>query len=182
MRSLSILLFVFSSLALAPVAASESLYDFRARTIDGQEASLAEYRGKVALVVNVASDCGFTPQYSGLQALFKKYESQGFVVLGFPSNEFGGQEPGDDTEIKEFCSREFGVTFPMFSKGSVAGPMKSPLYAWLTKSTGGEEVGWNFEKFLVGRDGKTTARFKSSIRPDSAQLVGAIEEALGAQP
>lgn len=158
--------------------AQNSLYDLSATTIDGKNQSLAEYKGKVALVVNVASQCGFTRQYEGLQELYNKYKERGLVVLGFPSNDFGGQEPGSDEEIKNFCSRRFGVTFPMFSKVDVLGPSKSAVYAFLTKSTGGADVGWNFEKFLVGRNGLVVGRYGSSVTPGSSELADAIEKAL----
>jgi glutathione peroxidase len=159
--------------------AQSSLYDLSAPAIDGKNQSLSDYKGKVALVVNVASHCGFTRQYEGLQELYEKYKERGFVVLGFPSNDFGGQEPGSDEEIKKFCSSRFGVTFPMFSKVAVLGPNKSPVYAFLTKSTGGAEVGWNFEKFLVGRNGLVIGRYESNVKPGSSELTDAIEKALG---
>jgi glutathione peroxidase len=167
------------------------------KTIDGADASLGDYAGKVALVVNVASKCGLTPQYEGLEKLYAHYRDQGMVVLGFPANDFGAQEPGTDAEIVDFCTTNFSVDFPMFSKIVVSGPEKHPLYAALTsaapKAAGDPEafrarltgygmtpnpepeVLWNFEKFLVGRDGKVVARFAPTMTPDDPALVSAIE-------
>lgn len=158
--------------------ADGSLYDLSARKIDGGEGQLSEFKGKVALVVNVASQCGFTPQYEGLQKLYDTYKDQGFVVLGFPSNDFGQQEPGGEEEIKKFCSSKFGVTFPLFAKVPVLGASKHSVYDFLTRSTGGKDVGWNFEKFLVGKDGLVIERFASGVKPSDAKLVEAIEVAL----
>jgi glutathione peroxidase len=148
-------------------------------SIDGKPVDLAAYRGKVVLVVNVASRCGYTRQYAGLQKLYDSQKDKGFVILGFPANDFGAQEPGSDAEIAEFCSTTYGVTFPMFAKITVKGSAKAPLYEALTAA--GEpkgEVAWNFEKFLVGRDGTVVGRFKSGVAPDSAELVKAIEAEL----
>lgn len=156
--------------------AANSVHEFSMKSIDGKQSSLADYKGKVVLFVNVASQCGYTPQYSGLQALYEKYQSKGLVVVGVPSNDFGSQEPGSDAEIKTFCSRNYNVTFPMLSKVAVKGSGKVPLYEYLTQ-TGGE-VKWNFTKFLVGKDGKVRARFESGTKPDSKELTGAIEKAL----
>jgi glutathione peroxidase len=142
--------------------------------------NLAEYQGQVVLMVNVASECGYTPQYEGLQALHKKYAGRGLRVLGFPSNDFGAQEPGTDAQIADFCKKNYGVEFDMFSKIKVLGSGKAPLYRTLTstpKFSG--EVSWNFEKFLIGRDGEVIGRFKSPVEPLSAELTGAIEAALG---
>ena len=150
------------------------------KKIDGTAVDLAKYKGKVVLVVNVASRCGYTPQYTGLQKLYETYKDKGIVVLGFPANEFGGQEPGSDTDIAKFCSSKYGVTFDMFSKVVVKGPNKSPLYKSLTESaTPPGEVSWNFEKFLIGRDGAIVGRYKSAVAPEDAKLTGAIETALG---
>jgi glutathione peroxidase len=157
--------------------AASSVHEFTLRSIDGQPAPLASYKGKVLLLVNVASKCGYTPQYTGLQALYDKYKDRGLVVVGVPANNFGGQEPGTDAEIKQFCTRTYNVTFPMMSKVSVKGEDKTPLYEYLT-STGGGEVRWNFTKFLVGKDGKVLARFESKVTPDSPELTGAVEKAL----
>ncbi len=159
-----------------------SVLDFTMEDIDGQEVSLGDYRGKALLIVNVASRCGYTPQYEGLQALYAKYRDQGLVVLGFPANNFLGQEPGTNEEIKSFCSTKYGVTFPMFAKISVKGDDIHPLYRFLTgKDTNpgfAGEISWNFNKFLVGRDGKIVARFESSDAPQSAKVVQVIESAL----
>jgi len=150
------------------------------KKIDGTAVDLAKYKGKVVLVVNVASRCGYTPQYTGLQKLYETYKDKGLVVLGFPANEFGAQEPGSDTDIAKFCSSKYGVTFDMFSKVVVKGPNKSPLYKSLTESaTPPGEVSWNFEKFLIGRDGAIVGRYKSAVAPEDAKLTGAIEAALG---
>ena len=147
--------------------------------IDGTPVDLGAYRGKVVLVVNVASRCGFTRQYAGLQKLYDAHKDQGFVILGFPANDFGAQEPGSDAEIAEFCSTKYGVTFPMFSKITVKGPDKAPLYkALIEAATPAGEVAWNFEKFLIGRDGSVVGRFTSRVAPDDAQLVKAIEAEL----
>jgi len=165
--------------------AAKSIYDFTMSDIDGQEVELAQYKGKVVLIVNVASRCGFTPQYAGLEKLYKKYGDQGFVILGFPANNFMRQEPGTNEEIKSFCSLNYGVTFPMFSKISVKGSDIHPLYAYLTgRETNAEFAGgitWNFNKFLVGRDGKIINRFGSRTAPQDDKVVSAIEKAL-AQP
>jgi len=168
------------------------------RTIDGQPTSLADYAGKVRLVVNVASKCGLTPQYNGLEALYRKYHEQGFEVLGFPANEFGAQEPGTEAEIKEFCSTKYDVTFPLFAKIVVKGPGQHPLYAALTrvqpaaaglpKADGGgkpaehvgapQEITWNFEKFLLSRKGEVVARFAPDVTPSDARLIAAVEREL----
>lgn len=152
------------------------------KDIDGNEVNLADYRGNVVLIVNVASKCGFTGQYAALEALYKKYKDRGFVILGFPSNDFLGQEPGSDNEIKSFCSLNYGVTFPMFSKITVVGGDKTPLYRDLTeKATNPGYAGgikWNFTKFLVGRDGKVIDRFAPTTKPDAEEVAAAIERAL----
>jgi glutathione peroxidase len=158
------------------LGAASSVDEFEMKTIDGAVVSLGEYDGKVKLFVNVASRCGFTPQYEGLQALYKKYGDDGLVVLGFPANNFGAQEPGSDAEIKTFCSRDYGVSFPMFSKISVKGADQHPLYQYLTKATG-EQIGWNFTKILVGKDGQVIQQFESSVEPMSDELTGAIKAA-----
>jgi glutathione peroxidase len=158
--------------------AQSSFYDLEATSIDGAPVKLSEYKGKVLLIVNVASRCGYTPQYEGLQNLYNTYRDQGFVVLGFPSNDFGGQEPGTEAEIKAFCSSKFGANFPLFSKVAVVGAAKHPVYQFLTQSTGGREVGWNFEKFLVDRSGRVAGRFPSSVAPASSELTTAISAAL----
>ncbi len=159
-----------------------SVYDFTMENINGEMVNLNQYQGKVALVVNVASKCGFTPQYEGLQSLYEEYKDRGFVVLGFPANNFANQEPGTDAQIQEFCTTNFGVSFPMFSKISVKGDDQDPLYNFLTsESTNPEysgEITWNFNKFLVGPDGKVVNRFESSDEPQSEKVVTAIEQVL----
>jgi glutathione peroxidase len=157
------------------LGAAPSVDDFQMKTIDGKTVSLSEYDGKVKLFVNVASRCGYTPQYEGLQALYEKYKDQGLVILGFPANNFGQQEPGSDAEIKTFCNREYGVTFPMFSKISVKGADQHALYKYLTSQTG-QEIGWNFTKILVGKNGEVVKQFPSKVEPMSAELTGAIEK------
>ncbi len=157
-----------------------TIYDFGARTIDGVEQALEDYRGNVVLVVNVASRCGFTSQYEGLENLYEMYGDRGFVVLGFPSNQFGDQEPGSDDEIREFCSLTYDVRFPMFSKVDVNGDNAHPLYTWLrTEKSGvlGDKIRWNFTKFLVGRDGQVVKRYGSTTKPD--KIADDIEQLLG---
>ena len=161
---------------------ASGVLDFTLNSLDGKPAPLAEYRGKVILIVNVASKCGYTPQYTGLEKIYEKYKDQGFVILGFPANNFGGQEPGTNEEIKTFCSSKYQVTFPMYSKVSVKGADSTPLYQFLTDkqsnpATAGE-IKWNFTKFLVDRNGKVIARFEPAITPESADVTGAIEKAL----
>jgi glutathione peroxidase len=150
-----------------------TVYDFSAKTIDGTEQSLAAYRGKPLLIVNVASKCGFTPQYSGLEALYRKHANQGFVVLGFPCDQFGHQEPGDEAEIKNFCSLQYGVTFPLFAKIEVNGDQAHPLYQHLKHSAKGllgtEAIKWNFTKFLVDGNGKVVRRYAPSDTPESIE-------------
>lgn len=147
------------------------------KTIDGEPAPLKQYQGKVVLIVNVASRCGYTPQYAGLEQLYRKYKDRGFVIVGVPANNFGGQEPGTEAEIKEFCKRNYDVTFPMMSKVSVKGGDMTPLYQYLTSSAGGD-VKWNFTKFLAGKDGKVIGRFEPNVKPDAPELLAAIEKAL----
>ncbi len=164
-------------------AQSKSIYDFTMKSIDGQPVSLGSYSGKVVLLVNVASKCGFTPQYAGLEALYEKYKDRGLVIVGVPANNFMSQEPGTDEEIKKFCSNKYNVTFPMMSKVSVKGDDKTPLYTFLTaadtdpKFAG--DIKWNFTKFLFDRSGKPVARFEPNVTPDSPQVTAAIEAALG---
>lgn len=156
-----------------------TLHDFKLNAIDGTPRDLAEFKGRTVLVVNVASQCGFTPQYAGLQKLADDYAKRGLVVLGVPANEFGAQEPGSNAEIKDFCETKFHVTFPMAEKQIVKGPGQSPLYAWLTSAASPSgDVKWNFEKFLVNRDGEIVGRFGSKIAPESPELHAAIEAAL----
>lgn len=157
--------------------AANSAHDFTLNSIDGKPTPLSSFKGKPVLIVNVASKCGYTPQYAGLQALYEKYKESGLVLIGVPANNFGGQEPGSNEEIASFCKRNYGVTFPTMSKVSVAGPDKTPLYQFLTAGTGGE-VKWNFTKFLIGKDGRIAARFEPNVKPDSPELASAIEKAL----
>jgi len=159
------------------LSGASGAYDFTLNSIDGKATPLAGFKGKVTLIVNVASQCGFTPQYAGLEALYEKYRDHGFVIAGFPANNFGGQEPGTNEEIKQFCNRNYSVKFPMFAKISVKGADKAPLYQYLTDTMGGD-VQWNFTKFLVDKNGKVIKRFDSSVEPDSPELVSAIEAAL----
>jgi glutathione peroxidase len=157
-----------------------SIYDFEAETLDGQPAPLSAYRDKVVLIVNTASKCGFTPQYAGLEALYRKYRDRGFVVLGFPCNQFGAQEPGDAAEIANFCSLTYDVDFPIMRKIDVNGPKAHPLYAYLKKAKKGvlgtEGIKWNFTKFLIDRNGRVTERFPPTAEPKA--LEGAIEALL----
>src|ERR1043166_4134093 len=150
-----------------------SVYDYAARRLDGQEQKLADYRGQVLLIVNTASQCGFTPQYAGLEALYQALKDDGFSVLGFPCNQFGAQEPGNETEIGAFCQRNYGVSFPMFAKIDVNGGHAPPLFPFLTHEKpgllGSEPVKWNFTKFLVGRDGLPVARYAPQTKPESLQ-------------
>jgi len=160
-------------------AKEEGVLGFTMKDIDGKDAKLSDYKGKVLLMVNVASKCGLTPQYKDLQAAYEKYKEKGLVVLGFPANEFGAQEPGTNAQISEFCTRNYGVQFDMFSKIVVKGSGQAPLYKFLTtqpKFRG--EVAWNFEKFLIGRNGEVVARFLSEVEPLSAKMTQAIENAL----
>ena len=161
----------------ASLFGASNVHEFTLNSIDGKPAPLSAYQGKVVLIVNVASRCGFTPQYAGLEALYEKYKDRGFVILGFPANNFGGQEPGTNEEIKTFCSTKYNVTFPMYSKISVKGDDKAPLYQFLTDTTG-SEIQWNFTKFLVDKDGKVVARFESKVTPESPDVAAAIEKAL----
>ncbi len=161
-------------------ASAASLHDIPLKDIDGEPATLAPHRGEVLLIVNVASKCGHTPQYVALEALYQKYRDAGFVVLGFPCNQFGGQEPGTNEEIKEFCSAKFGVTFPLFDKVDVNGEGRHPLYAALAGKEAAfpGDIGWNFTKFLVSRDGRVVQRFESGVKPDAPEVTAAIEAAL----
>jgi glutathione peroxidase len=167
----------------SPLLAADSLYDLPLKDIDGNGTTLKPYAGKVLLVVNVASKCGYTPQYTALEAVYKKYQDQGLVVCGFPCNQFGSQEPGTDAEIKEFCTSKYSVTFPMFDKLEVNGANRHPLYVALAGSDSPfpGDIHWNFTKFLIGRDGKIVARFDSKVKPDSAEATKAIEAALAAK-
>ncbi len=162
----------------------DTVLDHKVQTLAGAEVDLADYRGKVVLIVNVASKCGFTKQYKPLETVYEKYRGEGFVILGFPCNQFGGQEPGSPAEIAAFCEKNYGVEFPMMGKVDVKGPSASPLYAELTAEGTTADPGpvkWNFEKFLVGRDGRVIDRFRSQVSPDSKKMVSAIRKALKAK-
>lgn len=160
----------------------KTIYDFTAKTIDGKTKSLSDYKGRALLIVNVASECGLTPQYDGLEALHEAYAGKGLSVLGFPANEFGAQEPGTEAEIKTFCTTKYGVKFDMFSKVKVKGPGIDPLFQFLTSTetnpTFGGDIKWNFNKFLVGKDGTLLGRFEPKVEPTSADVKAAIEKAL----
>jgi len=161
----------------AALFGASNVLDFTLNSIDGKPAPLAQYKGKVVLIVNVASRCGFTPQYTGLEKIYEKYKDQGFVILGFPANNFGAQEPGTNEEIKTFCSSKYSVTFPMYAKISVKGSDIAPLYAYLTTAKGGD-IKWNFTKFLIGKNGAILDRFESPVKPDDPKVTTAIEKAL----
>lgn len=161
--------------------AASSLYNFTLPSIDGKPMPLADFKGKVILMVNVASQCGYTPQYTALETVYEKYKDKGFVIVGFPANNFGQQEPGTNQEIKTFCSRKYSVTFPLYAKVSVKGADQTPLYQYLTKEADpavAGEIKWNFTKFLVDRNGKVVQRFEPAVTPDSPQVVSAIEKLL----
>ncbi len=166
----------------AALFGASSVYEFTMNSIDGQPMPLAKFEGKVMLIVNVASKCGFTPQYEGLEAVYEKYKDQGLVIVGFPANNFMAQEPGTNEEIKTFCSTKYNVKFPLYSKISVKGDDKAPLYQFLTDTSAnpktGGEIKWNFTKFLVDRSGKVIARFESPVKPESPEVTSAIEKAL----
>jgi glutathione peroxidase len=161
--------------------AASNIYDFTLPNIEGKPMPLTDFKGKVILMVNVASQCGYTPQYTALEAIYEKYKAQGFVIVGFPANNFGAQEPGTNEEIKTFCTRKYSVTFPMYSKVSVKGDDQTPLYQYLTKDTPAPiagDINWNFTKFLVDRKGNVVQRFESKVTPDSQEVTSAIEQLL----
>jgi glutathione peroxidase len=163
--------------AVEPAPSVDSFYELKTNALDGKPYDLGQHKGKVALVVNVASQCGYTPQYKGLQALREEMKGRGFEVLGFPSNDFGGQEPGSPEEIATFCRKNYGVSFPMMQKlVTKEGPEQSPIYAWLGQS--GNLPKWNFSKYVIGKDGKVRGFFGSKVTPEDAQLRQAIEQAL----
>jgi len=177
MAGFALLLFA-APLAVGGPVSADSFYALKTTTLQGQPADLSQYAGKVALVVNVASQCGLTPQYAGLQKLYDELKGKGFVILGFPSNDFGGQEPGSPEEIASFCQKNYGVSFPMFSKlVTRAGPDQSPIYARLGKT--GSLPSWNFAKYLVDKNGEVVRFFDSKVTPDAPELRQAIETALG---
>jgi len=179
--SLSLVLCSLTTLAVADDD-HECALDFKAKTIDGETVDLEDYEGNVVLIVNVASKCGLTPQYAGLQKLYQEYEKKGFVVLGFPCNQFASQEPGSEADIKQFCSTKYSVSFPMFSKVDVNGDDAAPIYKYLTakdvKPKGKGRVSWNFEKFLIDREGNLVNRFEPKTKPNAGELVKAIESEL----
>jgi len=179
---MSKLLFCLLFCAATLMAADKTVYDFTLNSIDGQPVPLAAYKGKVVLLVNVASRCGFTPQYSALEATYEKYKDRGFVIVGIPANNFGAQEPGSNQEIKTFCTSKYRVTFPMLAKVSVKGDDMTPLYQFLTDKSANPQTGgkiqWNFTKFLIGPDGHVKARFEPEVTPHSPQVTTAIEKAL----
>ena len=164
-----------------PALAKSPLHDLKVTSIEGKPVALSEYAGKVLLIVNTASGCGYTPQYKGLQELYGKYNDKGLVVLGFPSNDFGGQEPGSNQEIKKFCTTNYSVKFPLFNKAPVSGKDIQPVFAWLTNEADKNQTGavrWNFEKFVVSRDGKLIKRFRSGVAPESPELIATLEAEL----
>lgn len=173
---------LLAPLAAATLLAASSVHEFSLKSIDGKPAPLSAYQGKVMLLVNVASKCGYTPQYAGLQKLYERYKDRGLVIVGVPANNFGGQEPGTDEEIKTFCTRTYNVTFPMLSKVSVKGEDQTPLYQYLTSAAANPatagDVKWNFTKFLVNKQGKVIGRFESKVKPDAPELTSAIDQAL----
>jgi glutathione peroxidase len=173
---------LFAPLAVATLLGASSVHEFTLNSIDGRPAPLSAYQGKVLLLVNVASKCGYTPQYADLQSLYEQFKDRGLVVIGVPANNFGGQEPGTDQEIKTFCTRTYNVTFPMLSKVSVKGEDQTPLYQYLTSAAANPatagDVKWNFTKFLVSKQGKVIGRFEPKVKPDAPEVVSAIEQAL----
>jgi glutathione peroxidase len=181
MRKLTFLLTLCVATVCLAIPA-KGVYSFTLKSIDGQPVSLRSYRGKVLLLVNVASKCGYTPQYAGLESLYEKYKDRGLVIVGIPANNFASQEPGTNEEIKKFCHNRYDVSFPMMGKVSVVGADKTPLYVFLTDKTVNPQIGgeikWNFTKFLFDRNGKPVERFEPAVTPDSPQVTAAIEAAL----
>ncbi len=169
---------VLTKLPVIQDSAMSSFYDFEIKTIDGQVKSLKDYKGQALLVVNVASECGLTPQYAGLEKLQREFKERGFAVLGLPCNQFGQQEPGNEAQIKEFCSLNYDVSFPLTSKIEVNGTARHPLYKWLIAGTGGADIQWNFEKFLIGKDGRILKRYSSRTVPEDPQLRADLQAAL----
>ncbi len=179
----SLLTTIVTGTVIAEEKETKSIYDFAMKTIDGKDAPLSAYKGKVLLIVNVASRCGNTPQYEGLETLYRKYEDQGFTILGFPANNFGKQEPGTDAEIKTFCTTKYDVTFDMFSKISVKGGDQHPMYDFLTSAKTNPQfsgdVQWNFQKYLVDSKGNIVGKFDPGVKPLSSEMTSTIEKALG---
>jgi len=155
-----------------------NISSFKVRTMDGQEKSLSDFKGKVLIIVNVASKCGYTPQYDGLEKIYEKYKDKGFEILAFPCNDFGGQEPGTNEEIQSFCKTNYNVSFTLFDKIKVLGNDKSPLYSNLINYDPTGDISWNFEKFLIDKDGNVVGRYKSNVKPESEELTTAIEKLL----
>ena len=181
MKVIGLIITLISLIMVTDIERTDNIYQYELNSIDGEKVSLEEFSGDVILVVNTASECGFTRQYEGLQKIFETYSDQGFKVLGFPANNFGGQEPGSDEEIAVFCEVNFGVTFPLFSRISVKGDDQHPLFDYLTGLENPDftgEIGWNFEKFLIDRNGNLVRRFKSNVEPDDEELVSAIKSLL----
>jgi len=173
--------FVMIFLALMGSALASDIYSIKDKTIKGEDFKMADLKGKTVLVVNIASQCGYTPQLDGLEALYNKYKAKNFVVLGVPTNDFGGQTPEDDKSMLEFCQKNYNVTFPVLTKKTVQGKEKRELYKYLTEQTSKEykgEIDWNFEKFLISKDGKVIGRFKSKVKPDDKELTSKIESSL----
>jgi glutathione peroxidase len=181
MKAIALLAALFLMQTIA--AHAESIYDIKLKDIDGKDTTLAPYKGKVVLIVNVASKCGYTKQYAGLESVYEKYKDKGFVILGFPCNQFGGQEPGSNEEIKQFCSSKYSVTFPLYDKIEVNGEHRHPLYDQLAgkDSPFPGKITWNFNKFLIGKDGKILHRYDSKVAPESEELKKDIEAALAAK-
>jgi glutathione peroxidase len=178
-RKIFLMLMLLFLSGVAVAGGSAPVYKFKLSTIDGDPTTLGAYKGKVLLVVNVASACGFTPQYTALEAVYEKYKDKGLVIVGVPANNFANQESGTNAEIKQFCSAKFHVKFPMMSKVSVKGDDKTPLYQYLTSAPNvGGEIKWNFTKFLIARNGQPIARFEPAVTPDSPEVISAIESAL----
>lgn len=168
--------------ASTPASKDSRVYDFKVETIDGKQQDLSAYRGQTLLVVNTASECGYTPQYKGLEELYRKYKDRGFTVLAFPANNFGGQEPGSNAEIKQFCELKYRTTFPLFGKVSVKGQDMHPLFQHLTRQPGHEgDIRWNFSKFLIDPSGKLVARFDSKVEPMSTELRQQVEATLASK-
>lgn len=179
MKFLQSLCLALVGLVGASAMAADSVHEFKMKSIDGKDVELSEYKGKVLLIVNVASQCGLTPQYEQLQALHEKYKDKGLVVIGVPCNQFGGQEPGTEAEIKQFCDSKYKVSFPMMSKVDVNGSKEDPLYKYLkSNSEKKDNISWNFEKFVVGKDGKVAARFAPRTKPDADEVVTVIDAEL----
>lgn len=187
MKTKSILSLIIAALALTPLITTviaeekKSVHEFSVKDIDDKDVDLSKYKGKTLLIVNVASKCGATPQYANLVALQRSFKKKGLLVLGFPANNYGKQEPGTNDQIKEFCSATYQVDFPMFAKVSVKGDDQAPLFKFLTTADNPDrkgDIGWNFEKFLISKDGKLLRRFKTGVKPDSPEVVAAVEEAV----